>query len=157
MFMNFWLILWILANFKIDITFDCDVLRRWFLNRWKALTLSFPSVQESTSEDITIESYGDFKFESPISEYSWKITKTIWFLYKTRFVWKCWILWFLRKFRNRRPEFEIAIIFDGDVPRFADFCTDGKLRLSAFHRLKNQRLRISPSKVMAISKFYQNP
>ena len=35
----------------------------------------------------------------------------------------------------------------------ADFCTDGKARVRAFHRLKNQRLRTSPSKVMTISKF----
>ena len=31
----------------------------------------------------------------------------------------------------------------------------GKLRLSAFQRLKNQRLRTSPSKVMAISQSYK--
>ena len=34
----------------------------------------------------------------------------------------------------------------------AVFSTVGKLRVSAFQRLKNQRLRTSPSKVMALSK-----
>ena len=29
-------------NFERVITFDGDVLRRWFFNRWKALNLSFP-------------------------------------------------------------------------------------------------------------------
>ena len=33
----------------------------------------------------------------------------------------------------------------------------GKLRVEAFQRLKNQRLRTSPSKVMAISKFHNIP
>ena len=32
----------------------------------------------------------------------------------------------------------------------------GKLRVSAFQRLKNQRLRTSPSKVMDLSKFYKS-
>ena len=39
------------------------------------------------------------------------------------------------------------------ISKFDDFGTDGKLRLSAFHRFKNQRLRTSPSKVTAILKF----
>ena len=34
--------------------------------------------------------------------------------------------------------------------------TIGKLRVSAFQRLKNQRLRTSPSKVMVISHLYKN-
>ena len=50
-----------LSNFEIAITFDGDVLRRWFFNRWKAESQGFPSVEESASEDITIKSYGDFE------------------------------------------------------------------------------------------------
>ena len=34
----------------------------------------------------------------------------------------------------------------------AEYCINGKLRVGTFHRFKNQRLRTSPSKVMAISK-----
>ena len=71
------------SNLKIAIPFDGDVLRRRFFNRWKALTLSFPSVQKSASEDISIESYGHFKSESPISEIPWKSQK-LWSSSKTR-------------------------------------------------------------------------
>jgi hypothetical protein len=46
-------------EFEIAITFDGDVLRRWFLYRWQAESRGFPSVQKSASEDITIKSYGD--------------------------------------------------------------------------------------------------
>ena len=34
-----------------------DVLRRRDVHRWKALSLSFPAVLESSSEDISIASY----------------------------------------------------------------------------------------------------
>ena len=33
--------IYFIYNFERIITFDCDVLRRWFFNRWKADTLSF--------------------------------------------------------------------------------------------------------------------
>ena len=44
---------------EIAISFDSDVLRRWFLRNWKAENLSFRSLFESASEDIAIESYGE--------------------------------------------------------------------------------------------------
>ena len=59
---EFWWILTINARSRSwldsSITFDGDVLRRRFLNRWKAESQGFPSVQESASEDITMKSYG---------------------------------------------------------------------------------------------------
>ena len=47
-----------------SITFNGDVLRRSRFKRSKAASQCFPSAKESASEDISIESYGDFEFES---------------------------------------------------------------------------------------------
>ncbi len=46
------------------ITFDSDVLRRRFKKRSKAESEGFPISKESASEDIAIESYGDFELVS---------------------------------------------------------------------------------------------
>ena len=74
-FINFWLILLILANFKIAITFDGDVLSRWFLNRWKALTLSFPKRHFSMRFDLRKASKSRFRSDTSDFTNSSKITK----------------------------------------------------------------------------------
>ena len=53
------LICWVAL--ELAISFDGDVHFRKFFHRWKALTLSFRSVQESLKMDITIKSYCDFE------------------------------------------------------------------------------------------------
>ena len=44
-----------------SVTFDGDLRFRRFFHRWKALSLSFPTVKESSKTEITIESYGPFE------------------------------------------------------------------------------------------------
>ena len=62
-----------LSNFEIAITFDGDVLRRWVLYRWQAESLSFPMVEESASEDITIKSYDPFEIQQNIPNWNAEI------------------------------------------------------------------------------------
>ena len=54
--MSCWDCLQLRPQLDLPITFDGNVLRCWFFCRWKTLTLSFPSANESASADITMKS-----------------------------------------------------------------------------------------------------
>ena len=63
-------------QFDRSLTFDSDVLRRRFFHRWKARTLSFPSVPISLNLDITVKSYGRIELVSQYQETSTKRQKS---------------------------------------------------------------------------------
>ena len=135
-------------NFEIAITFDGDVLWRWFFNRWKALNLSFLICYFSMNFDLRKVPKHRFWIETIDFQNSMKISKS-WLLDAFLLV-KSAFLWFSCNCGNRRSRFE-------NSTKINTFDQIRKLRLSAFHRSTNQRLRTSTSKVMVISKFHKMP
>ena len=102
--MNFQSIFGILWNFEVAITFDGDVLWRWFFNRWKALNLSFLICYFSLNSDLRKVPKHRFRIETVDFQNSMKIAKS-WILDAFLLV-KSAFLWFSCNFGNRRSRFE---------------------------------------------------
>ena len=94
----------ILYNFEIAITFDGDVLRRRFFNRWKALNLSFLIWYFTLNFDLRNVPKFRFRIETPDFQNFMKIAKSLildaFLLVKSAF------LWFSLSFGNRGSRFE---------------------------------------------------
>ena len=121
-FINFNMFCRIFQRFEIAITFDGDVLRSSRLNRWKAESQGFPSVQTRAPEDITIKSYGDFEIHQNFMKIKEIMQNPLWFL---------GFLWFSWNFQNQRPKLEIAITFDGYV-HFRRLFNQWKVEIQGF-------------------------